>query len=134
MVSGSGSSGTPLKDLSASRFSRLSELLDKSLEMPAEEREAWLAELDSSDPDAASQLRGLFASHGECRSEAFLEDRDLWIRQWASTLEAEPELVGKLFGPYRVLSLLGHGGMGSVWLAERVDSPRAPGALARAAH
>jgi len=30
-------------------------------------------------------------------------------------------LVGKQFGPYRVLSLLGHGGMGSVWLAERTD-------------
>jgi len=33
----------------------------------------------------------------------------------------EGGLTGKLFGPYRVLSLLGHGGMGSVWLAERVD-------------
>jgi len=38
----------------------------------------------------------------------------------AST-HVDDELVGRLFGPYRVLSLLGHGGMGSVWLAERVD-------------
>jgi serine/threonine-protein kinase len=30
-------------------------------------------------------------------------------------------MTGRRFGSYRVLSLLGHGGMGSVWLAERAD-------------
>jgi WD40 repeat protein/serine/threonine protein kinase len=39
----------------------------------------------------------------------------------ATPEHADSALVGKRFGPYRVLSLLGHGGMGSVWLAERVD-------------
>ncbi len=35
--------------------------------------------------------------------------------------DADPGLIGKRFGSYGVLALLGHGGMGSVWLAERVD-------------
>jgi eukaryotic-like serine/threonine-protein kinase len=120
-VGGSRASGTPLKELSASRFSRVSELLDESLDMASDKREAWLAALESSDPEAAALLRELFAAHGACRSEAFLEDREAVVRDRASTLEADPELIGKQFGPYRVLSLLGQGGMGSVWLAERVD-------------
>src|SRR5205823_10076616 len=32
-----------------------------------------------------------------------------------------PGLVGQVVGPYSLVSLLGQGGMGSVWLAERTD-------------
>jgi eukaryotic-like serine/threonine-protein kinase len=38
-----------------------------------------------------------------------------------ATVPSDQELIGRRFGPYRVLSLLGEGGMGSVWLAERTD-------------
>jgi serine/threonine protein kinase len=38
-----------------------------------------------------------------------------------AAVQSNQELIGRRFGPYRVLSLLGEGGMGTVWLAERVD-------------
>src|SRR5262249_59543704 len=50
-------------------------------------------------------------------SSGFLEQPAASIR--ASVTEDIPGLAGKRFGPYRALSLLGHGGVGSAWLAGR---------------
>ncbi len=112
------SRGAPL-DLSPSRFSRLSELLDQSIEMASAERDVWLSELACHDPEAAAILRKLFDAQAACQAQSFLEHRHPAMLELASN--AHPALIGRRFGPYRVLSLLGHGGMGSVWLAERVD-------------
>ena len=53
--------------------------------------------------------------------QGFLESPSPVPADLTSLVQTNPGLIGKQFGPYRVLSLLGHGGMGSVWLAERVD-------------
>ena len=111
----------PLKDLSPTEFSRISELLDESIELTPGEQNAWLAELERSDAKSAAVLRHLYASQGECYAKEFLETPNSIAGDLASMIEADAALVGKQFGPYRVLSLLGHGGMGNVWLAERVD-------------
>ena len=117
----SPASGVSLKDLSPAEFSRVSALLDESIEMAPGERDAWLAALERSEPKTAAILRALSASQDESRARRFLETRDLVAGHVASLVEADPGLIGKQFGPYRVLALLGHGGMGSVWLAERAD-------------
>ena len=114
-------SGVSLKDLSAPEFSRLSALWDESIEMAPGERDAWLTALEVSEPRLAAVLREMFALQSGDQGRRFLETRDLIASHVASLLEADPGLVGKQFGPYRVLALLGHGGMGSVWLAERAD-------------
>jgi WD40 repeat protein/serine/threonine protein kinase len=107
------------KNLSPAEFSRISQLLDESLELSSEERLAWLAQLERSDSKAAQIMRKLFESQNKNSERAFLEG-NLAIAV-AGPNAAESSLVGKQFGPYRVLSLIGHGGMGSVWLAERAD-------------
>ena len=114
-------SGVSLKGLSAAEFSRLSALLDESIELAPQERDAWLAALERSDPNAAALLRALCASQEESRERRFLETSDLVASHLAALIETDPGFVGQRLGPYRVLSLLGHGGMGSVWLAERAD-------------
>jgi WD40 repeat protein/serine/threonine protein kinase/TPR repeat protein len=116
-------SDVSLKDLSAAEFSRLSALWDESIELAPAEREAWLALLERSDPKTAALLRVLSSSQDESRERGFLETSDLVARHVAAMLDADPDpgLVGKQFGLYRVQSLLGHGGMGSVWLAARAD-------------
>ena len=120
-VDNSSASGVSLRDLSGEELSRLILLLDQSIEMTLEEQRTWLAALERSEPRAAALLRALSASRDELRAKRFLETGGLVASHRASLVEADSGLIGKQFGPYRVLALLGHGGMGSVWLAERAD-------------
>src|SRR6185437_108996 len=114
-------SGDLLAGLSPHEYARLSALLDELLETPSCDRETRLHELDRRDPSAARWLREILAAQGSQRLSNFLETRDVLRREDPAGSGAGAALVGKAFGPYRVLSLLGHGGMGSVWLAERMD-------------
>ena len=111
---------SPFKDLTPEQYSRISHLLDQSIELLPDERAAWLTDLGARDPEAAALLRRLFASQADSAADLFLEDRDR-IARLTEAAQRGPSLAGRRFGPYRILSLLGHGGMGSVWLAERVD-------------
>src|SRR5580698_4662708 len=114
-------SGLSLKDLSAPEFSRLSALWDESTEMTTAERDAWLVALENREPRLGAMLREMFTLQSGDQGRCFLETRDLVAGHVASLVDADPGLVGKHFGPYQVLALLGHGGMGSVWLAKRSD-------------
>lgn len=114
-------SGTPLAALSPAGYARLSALLDDLLERAPGEREARLSAIESTDPTAARWLRHLLAVQASGRIAGFLESGDLLACAESARSAAESALVGRICGPYRVLALLGHGGMGSVWLAERVD-------------
>jgi WD40 repeat protein/serine/threonine protein kinase len=107
----------PLEAWTPAQYARISQLLDDALGLVPEAREGWLADLETRDRDAAQEIRELLKP-GEDRIERILTGADEVI---ASLPEADWSLVGRHFGPYRVCSLLGHGGMGSVWLAERVD-------------
>jgi WD40 repeat protein/tRNA A-37 threonylcarbamoyl transferase component Bud32 len=94
--------------------------LDEALELAPESRGAWLAALECQDPEAAAELRALLEP-AESRVDSILTGASDLADQLAALPEADKSLVGRHFGPYRVCSLLGHGGMGSVWLAERAD-------------
>jgi WD40 repeat protein/tRNA A-37 threonylcarbamoyl transferase component Bud32 len=121
MMEGLPNSGAMLRDLSPAEYLRISAHLDQSMEMAPGDRDAWLLELDRSDPKSAAVLRDMFAHEAGSQAREFLEGRDLAAGPVGSMVEADSGLIGKQYGHYRVLSLLGHGGMGSVWLAERVD-------------
>ena len=110
-----------LKDLTSSQYLRVSQLLDESLDMTPAERDHWLAALELSDPQAAKVIRDLFVAQSASDEAEFLQTGGQLARQLESATESVTGMVGKRFGAYRVLSLLGHGGMGSVWLAERMD-------------
>jgi len=103
-----------MSKLSPDQWRALSPHLDEALDMTDEQRSTWLSSLQTENPTLASQLEILLQEHRVLTEEGFLEES-------AVELPGEPGLAGQTFGAYTLISQIGHGGMGSVWLAERND-------------
>jgi serine/threonine-protein kinase len=109
-----------IRDLNQKQFSRLSALLDEAVELDPTAREEWLARVERDEPQSAGVLRRLLEQQA-AGADGWLETRDVLNRHLANLARETQSLVGRRLGPWRVVSLIGHGGMGSVWLAERAD-------------
>jgi serine/threonine protein kinase len=96
------------------RWSELTPWLDRALELAGEARAALVEELAGADPALATDLERLLARAPAIEAERFLAED-------AAAGLASSSLVGQRFGSYALESLLGQGGMGSVWLARRCD-------------
>ena len=100
--------------LDPDQWQALSPYLDRALTLTGEERSTWLSSLRAQNPGMAEQLEGLLEDHRALSEEGFLETGPL---RWPEN----PGLAGQTLGSYRLISQIGHGGMSTVWLAERND-------------
>ena len=94
------------------RWQRASRLLDQALDLPHHQLDTWLGELRASDPDGAADVEALLAEHRQLNDEGFLD---------GGMPSIDVPLAGVTLGGYTLVSPIGQGGMGSVWLAERSD-------------
>jgi serine/threonine protein kinase len=101
--------------MDAERWEKIDRLLDQAMECPPEKRADFLANACDGDEELRRELEALLEAHS--RSESFLSVPafDLAVRRLAGEMNAP--LVGKRFDAYQVISVLGVGGMGEVYLA-----------------
>jgi serine/threonine protein kinase/tetratricopeptide (TPR) repeat protein len=103
-----------MRTLSPERWQIISPYLDQAFAMTDDARAAWLSSLRQQNPELAAELAALLNEHRILVQEGFLEKGS---PGWSSA----PGLAGQTLGPYTLISQIGQGGMGSVWLAHRSD-------------
>jgi eukaryotic-like serine/threonine-protein kinase len=111
------------------RWARIDFLFGEALDRPPQERLAYLASATEGDPELFEEVRSLLER--EAAAEALIGDSVTGFvpELLASFASGDPsteatsaeEMAGRRVGPYRLLSELGRGGMGTVYLAERAD-------------
>ncbi|NOT33902.1 MAG: tetratricopeptide repeat protein [Candidatus Eisenbacteria bacterium] len=104
--------------MDASRWERIQELFHEVADLPATERRAHLEAACGGD---SALIDEVLRMADEDTTDDSLLSRDL--AQLADRVLAAdaPPVLPRALGPYRLLELLGEGGMGVVYLAERPD-------------
>jgi predicted ATPase len=101
--------------MSPQRHRLAGEVYHAALDRPAQERAAFVAEACGDDEGLRREVESLLAAHE--RAEGFLATAPAAGSMMTQAIDARAlSVAGRTFGAYQMLSLLGAGGMGEVYL------------------
>lgn len=108
------------------RWKQINEIVDTALNLEKEERRSYIKQQCKNNLQLKSKVTELLESIEKSGAEDFLESPESYPLNLVSDLskssvEISSSLIGQHIGNYKITDLVGHGGMGSVFLAKRSD-------------
>jgi serine/threonine protein kinase/Tol biopolymer transport system component len=102
------------------RWRRIEPILEQALDYSVpEHRAAFLSKACAGDEELRREIEAIIAGYRE--TDGLLSTLDLDDNIFTLANDVADPLIGQQIGAYRILSELGRGGMGTVYLAERAD-------------
>ncbi len=105
--------------MTPARWARIKKLFSEALEVPEDQRAAYLMVQAADDESLIADVQSLLSSHDQ--SGDFLDAVPGPLRAAAFSAPRNPSRVGERIGAYRIVGVLGTGGMGDVFKAVRDD-------------
>jgi eukaryotic-like serine/threonine-protein kinase len=112
--------------MTPSEWAEIKRIFQEALDLPPSERIAFVAAASAGNNDLRREVESLLAA--EETSDGFLSEAAVAFVPEALD-EIEDNNLGRRIGPYQIVRQIGSGGMGAVYLAERVDEFRRQVAL-----
>ncbi|HZD30701.1 MAG TPA: serine/threonine-protein kinase [Candidatus Angelobacter sp.] len=100
---------------------RLEELFQNALDLPAQDRDAFLEQACAGDHERMAAVQRLLASDQAADEQTFWKGNALHAESRFDA-PAGPSRVGQVLGDYRIVDVIGEGGMGTVYRALRADA------------
>jgi serine/threonine-protein kinase len=98
------------------RYQQIGQLFHEALDLEPDQRAAFLAQACADDEDLRQEVESLLASNEQ--AAAFIAAPALAVAARELAEAPGPASIGQRIGHYQVLSQLGAGGMGEIYLAE----------------
>lgn len=102
--------------MSPERYEKICDIFAEALDIPPDEREMFLTKECGNDADLRNEVESLLAS--DQNSGDFIQSPALEVAAELLAEEKSNSKIGWEIGLYKIVSLLGAGGMGEVWLAD----------------
>jgi eukaryotic-like serine/threonine-protein kinase len=103
------------------RWERLQQLFSRAVELGATERKAFVDKETGDDAELRTELLELLACDNGGGARTGPLTLALGAALDTTTRDRRKALVGRTVGNYKLVSVLGHGGTGTVYLGERAD-------------